>query len=369
MRGGAKSLSPTTDVFWICAAWRYDVSPNNHYAIHFKTHPVIRKVTVSSTSVRLRRSLPALLGGALLMLSTVTAVASDVPGSKDHPLLSRFVGATINDYSHSDFNEAVLPNQPIDEQSTAKGLNLEGKITRIGYTADGKSTLEVERSYLEALQKGGFQILFRCAKEQCGRSFQDFVANSGKVILSGGAAASFGGSHRSILAKLVRPTGDAYVFLHIMDDTASNQRTLVYEEVVEVRPMQTGQVQVLDAGALQKGLASSGKVALYGIYFDTDQAQIKPESKAQLDAMAKLLNANPSLKVYIVGHTDNQGQFTHNADLSQKRAEAVVQALTSTYQVAPARLTAKGIASLSPVASNSDDAGRAQNRRVELVQQ
>ena len=329
---------------------------------------MIVKVTVSSTSVRLRRNLHALLGGALLTLSALTAVASDVPGSKDHPLLSRFAGAMINDYSQSDFNEALLPNQPIDEQSTAKGLNLEGKVTRIGYTiADGKSTLEVERNYLEALQKGGFQILFRCAKEQCGRGFQGFVANSGKVM--GGAAASFGGAHRSILAKLVRPAGDAYVFLHIMDDTASNQRTLVYEEVVEVRPMQTGQVQVLDASALQKGLASSGKVALYGIYFDTDQAQIKPESKAQLDAMAKLLNTNPSLKVYIVGHTDNQGQFAHNAELSQKRAEAVVQALTSTYKVAPTRLTAKGIASLSPVASNSDDAGRAQNRRVELVQQ
>jgi outer membrane protein OmpA-like peptidoglycan-associated protein len=312
------------------------------------------------------------VGGTILTLSTLTAVASDVPGSKDHPLLSRFAGARINDYSHSDFDEAVLPNQPIDNQSTAKGLNLEGKVTRIGYTiADGKSTLEVERNYLEVLQKSGFQILFRCAMERCGRSaaFQDFVANSGKVMLPGGPAASFGGSHRCILAKLARPTGDAYVFLHIMDDTASNQRTLVYEEVVEVRPMQTGQVQVLDASALQKGLASSGKVALYGIYFDTGQAQIKPESKAQLDAMAKLLNTNPSLKVYIVGHTDNQGQFAQNAELSQKRAEAMVHALTSNYHVAPARLTAKGIASLSPVASNSDDAGRAQNRRVELVQQ
>src|SRR6266702_5642630 len=181
------------------------------------------EVTVSSASARLRRTLRALAGGTLLTLSTLTAVASDVSGSKDHPLLSRFAGARINDYSHSDFDEAVLPNQPIDDESTAKGLNLEGKITRIGYTiADGKSTLEVERNYLEAVQKGGSQILFRCAKEQGGHSgaFQDFVANSGKVILPGGAAASFGGSHRSILAKLARPTGDAYVFLHIMDDTA-----------------------------------------------------------------------------------------------------------------------------------------------------
>lgn len=338
---------------------------------HLKAEPVIMKVTVSSASVRLRRTLHALVGGTLLTLSTLTAVAADVPGSKDHPLLSRFAGARINDYSHSDFDEALLPNQPIDDGSTAKALKLEGKVTRIGYTiGDGKSTLEVERNYLDALQKGGFVILFRCAMEQCGKSaaFQDFVVNSGKVAAPAFGASGFGRAYRAILAKLARPTGDAYVFLHIMDDSP-NQHTLVYEEVVEVRPMQTGQVQVLDASALQKGLASSGKVALYGIYFDTDQAQVKPQSKAQLDAMAKLLSTNPTLKVYIVGHTDNQGQLAHNADLSQKRAEAVVQALTSTYHVAPARLTAKGIASLSPVASNTDDAGRALNRRVELVEQ
>jgi outer membrane protein OmpA-like peptidoglycan-associated protein len=292
-----------------------------------------------------------------------------VAGSKDHPLLSRFAGATINYYSHSDFEEALLPNQPIADERTAKGLNLEGNLTRISYSIrNDKSTLEVERNYLEALQKGGFQIVFRCAKEQCGDAFESFVANSGKVMPNGTSAA-FGNAHRYVLAKLARPKGDVYAFLNIMDDNPSNHRTVVYEEVLEMQPMQSGQVQVMDASALQKALASSGKVALYGIYFDTDQAQVKPESKAQLDAMAKLLSSNPSLKVYIVGHTDNQGQFAHNADLSQKRAEAVVQTLTSTYHVAPARLTAKGIASLSPVAANSDDAGRAQNRRVELVQQ
>ena len=313
----------------------------------------------------------ALAGAILLATSTLSIASDDISGSKDHPLLGRFTGAVITSYSFSQFDEAILPNQPIAKESSAKTLTLEGKITRIGYVIKGdKSTLEVERNYMEALQKGGFQTLFHCAKDdQCGGDFQSFVVNSGKVALLGTISASFGGSYRTILAKLARPTGDAYLFLHIMDDSTSNHRTLVYEEVVEMAPMQSGQVQILDASALQKGLATNGKVAVYGIYFDTDQAQIKSQSKAQLDAMAKLLGANPSLKVFIVGHTDNQGQLAHNLELSQKRAEAVVQALTSTYHVAPARLTAKGIASLSPVASNTDDAGRAQNRRVELVQQ
>lgn len=334
----------------------------------------MKKNATTTANRLLRAGQRALFAATLLSLTTLACAAGDEPGSKDHPLLTRFAGATINAYSQTAFDEAFLPNQPVDDEHTAKGLNLEGKVTRISYTiGGGKSTLEVERNYLEALQKGGFQILFRCAKDQCGKSgggeLQSLVINSGRLRKAGGGEANFSDNHRTILAKLPRASGDAYVFLHIMDDSASNQRTLVYEEVVEVKPMQTGQVKVVDSGAMQKGLAATGKIALYGIYFDTDKAQVKPESKAQLDEMAKLLTANPGLKVYIVGHTDNQGQFAHNVDLSQKRADAVAQALATTYRIAPSRLAAKGVASLSPVASNGDDAGRAQNRRVELVQQ
>jgi outer membrane protein OmpA-like peptidoglycan-associated protein len=348
------------------------VSRDNYHADD-SSGVVLSWLVNDKTRQKMRKYANSSVAGMLLSISTFAASAADVSGAKDHPLLTRFAGAVISTYSQTAFDEAVLPNQAIDAASSAKGLNLAGKVTRIVYTINGdKSTLEVERNYLDALQTGGLQILFRCTREQCGKgagnAFQDYVANSQKVMPPGGPA-SFGGAHRSILAKLARPTGDAYIFLHIMDDSASNHRTLVFEEVVEERAMQTGQVKILDAGAMQNGLASTGKVALYALYFDTDKAQIKPESNTQLGEMAKLLTANPDLKVYIVGHTDNQGQYAHNIDLSQKRAEAVVQALTTTYHVAPSRLAAKGIASLSPVAANSDDAGRTQNRRVELVQQ
>ncbi|ASG24978.1 OmpA family protein [Nitrospirillum viridazoti] len=316
------------------------------------------------------RNYQAVLTVALpLLAATPVLAAGDVPGSKDHPLVSRFAGATITAYEHKDFDEAFLPDRPVKDEDKAEGLHLEGKVTRVWYTiATGKSTLEVERNYQDALQKAGFQMVFRCAKEECGDDFQRLVINSGKVLTPGKGNAAFGGAHRTILAKLPRPTGDAYVFLHIMEDS-SNQRTLVNEEVVEIQPMQTGQVQIMDSGTMKNSLASSGKVALYGIYFDTDKAEVKPESKAQLDEMAKLLNSNPALKVYIVGHTDSQGQFAHNLDLSQRRADAVAQSLTGTYHIAQGRLAAKGVASLAPVTTNDSDDGRAQNRRVELVQQ
>jgi outer membrane protein OmpA-like peptidoglycan-associated protein len=116
-------------------------------------------------------------------------------------------------------------------------------------------------------------------------------------------------------------------------------------------------------GKLGLDSQSSGKIGLYGIYFDTGKADIKAaESKSQLDEMAKLLKSQPALKVYIVGHTDNQA-------LSQQRAQAVVTTLARQYQIAPNRLASKGVASLAPVASNADEAGRAMNRRVGLVVQ
>jgi len=132
--------------------------------------------------------------------------------------------------------------------------------------------------------------------------------------------------------------------------------------------METGNV-VVSTDRLQKGLADEGKIALYGIYFDTGRAEVKPESKGQLDEMAKLLNADKSLKVVIVGHTDNQGSADTNVALSQRRADAVVAALVSTYKVDASRLRARGVASFAPVATNRTEVGRAKNRRVELVEQ
>lgn len=82
-----------------------------------------------------------------------------------------------------------------------------------------------------------------------------------------------------------------------------------------------------------------------------------------------MLQQNGALKVYVVGHTDNQGAYAANLDLSQKRADSVVKALAGEYHIDPHRLLAKGVASLAPVASNDAETGRNKNRRVELVKQ
>ena len=141
-----------------------------------------------------------------------------------------------------------------------------------------------------------------------------------------------------------------------------------YLQIVEPKAMQTGQVTV-DANAMKSGLAAEGRIALYGLYFDTGRAEVKPESKPQLDQMAKLLQSQPALKVFIVGHTDNQGTTDGNLALSLQRATAVSNALVSSYRIDAKRLQAKGVANLAPLATNSSEEGRAKNRRVELVVQ
>jgi outer membrane protein OmpA-like peptidoglycan-associated protein len=118
---------------------------------------------------------------------------------------------------------------------------------------------------------------------------------------------------------------------------------------------------------LARGLREGGRIALYGIYFDTDKAVIRPESRPTLEQIAKLLAAQVSLSVYIVGHTDSQGPYTYNLDLSRRRAEAIAAELVKTYHISAPRLSTAGVAHLAPVGTNASETGRALNRRVELV--
>jgi outer membrane protein OmpA-like peptidoglycan-associated protein len=123
----------------------------------------------------------------------------------------------------------------------------------------------------------------------------------------------------------------------------------------------------VNAAAMTNDLASTGQVTLYGIYFDFDKADIKPESKGQIDEIAKLLTASANLKLRVIGYTDNKGTADHNLKLSQRRADAIVAVLVKDYGVAGNRLSASGVGSAAPVASNDTEEGRAKNRRVELL--
>lgn len=119
-------------------------------------------------------------------------------------------------------------------------------------------------------------------------------------------------------------------------------------------------------GQLKKDLAAQGRARLYGILFDTDSARLKAESLPTLDEVVRLLAGEPSWSLVIEGHTDSTSTAAHNQKLSEERANSVKTYLTG-KGVAAARLSAVGYGQSRPVADNSTELGRAQNRRVELV--
>ncbi len=120
---------------------------------------------------------------------------------------------------------------------------------------------------------------------------------------------------------------------------------------------------------MAKSIEDTGKVTLYGIQFDFNQATIKAESEAALKEVGELLKQQPDLKLRIQGHTDNVGKAAYNLDLSRKRADSVKTFLTQNFQIDASRLTTEGFGDTKPIAKNDTEQGRAQNRRVELAKQ
>lgn len=139
----------------------------------------------------------------------------------------------------------------------------------------------------------------------------------------------------------------------------------IMHKIVRVEAME--QSVVVSAAQIAKSIADEGKVIFYGLYFDTDKAVLKPESAPTLAEMAKWLKDNATTHVYIVGHTDMQGSVTHNQALSRSRAGAVVEALIKQHDIKPERLAAEGVGPYAPMSNNTSEAGRAKNRRVEMV--
>lgn len=116
-------------------------------------------------------------------------------------------------------------------------------------------------------------------------------------------------------------------------------------------------------------IMSSGRYVTNGILFDTNSDRLKPDSAPVIQAIARGLAANASLKVLIEGHTDSTGNAAANLDLSKRRAEAVKSVLASQFQIDAGRMTTTGLGASKPVDNNDSPQGRARNRRVEFVKQ
>ncbi len=309
----------------------------------------------------MRRSiaLPIAFLFALFFSATANAQNRDVAGSRDYPGIGRFVGSHITGYQAKDFDAVKLQAAAFKDGKPADARRLEGRVTRVAYrTGPGPSILEVSRNFELQLAKAGFETLLACDTDQCGGipfSEQIDVLPVPQMWVDGFNFRYYAAHKKD---------GNADIYASVV--TSKNNDDITTQLVVAV--VGAMENKMIDAAAMAKGLGDKGHIALYGIYFDTDKATIKPESAPTLAEMAKLLSGQPRLNVYIVGHTDNQGSYEHNMTLSRQRAEAVAAALAGQYKIVRARMRTAGLGFLAPVGSNASEEGRALNRRVELVE-
>jgi OmpA-OmpF porin, OOP family len=303
--------------------------------------------------------------------------AQDVPGSKDHALITRYPGSVIGYYEAQDFRPYAIATGPVTGyKKIDQWKNTEGKFTRIYYTLKGEVTLtEIYRNYMQAMERSGFKFLSKgiddknnVSKEVGGATFLNvfyeknpFPASKSIEILSGSATS---GGTCYLAGHLARNGGSVHVVLSGKQYKANEKVFML--DIIEEIAMKDDQVKV-NASEMLKGIKNTGKIALYGIYFDFDKAVIKPESEPALAEIARLLKENPGLNLYVVGHTDIKGSFEYNQTLSKNRADAIVHELVKKYAIAASRLTGQGVGPLAPVSTNETEEGRKLNRRVELV--
>jgi outer membrane protein OmpA-like peptidoglycan-associated protein len=253
---------------------------------------------------------------SLFAVMPLYAQEPDAEGCKDSAMITRLPGSKISSCDSKEFDQTSLPMEGDPKV-------VEGEVHTWDYvTREGVSEIQVFRNIEGALKRAGFTIDYE---------------NSPMQITAHKGSAWYGLDNR----------GSYY------------DQTIVIEKKME---------QEVTASDLVDQINKSGHVAVYGIHFDTAKATIQADSEAVLQQIVQLLKQNPTLKLRVEGHTDNQGAAAANQTLSDKRAQAVVAWLTA-HGVPASRLVAKGFGASKPVADNMTEDGRAKNRRVELAKQ
>ena len=282
---------------------------------------------------------------------------NDKQGSKDHPLISRFNQSYIYNYEETSFDAYSLATGKETENQISSFKEIEGKVFKIFYAlpTSAGSTYEIFTNYKKALQAKGATILFDCKnKDECGKYFWDNRPESYLMP-------SYYSEKLAYLAAKFSKNGMAYYISVTAGYGLSEQGYEIH--VIETKEME----QQIDLDGIEEALNKDGKISLYGILFDTGSAKIKDSSYPEIALVAEYLNKNNSKKLYIVGHTDNTGNYNNNKILSEKRAQAVVNYLKFNHNINENRLTAAGVGPVSPVSKNTTPEGLMKNRRVEIV--
>lgn len=287
------------------------------------------------------------------------ATAQDANGSADHPLIGRYDGSSIHAYQFEEFGEVLLKQVPGPEGSQI----FEGELTRIHYKLPRDvSVAEAFRNFQNSLVASGFEVVYSCVTDGGSRSECSHRTNWMDNFPVDWRHVQVDGFNFRVLG--VEKTTESGGTIHAQVLATKDGPVRLLLTVLEEAGLEN---HMIDATAMQNEVMENGRIALYGVYFDTDSVEVKPESDGTLAEMATFLRNNPGLDVIIVGHTDNQGSMEYNLDLSARRAGSIRNVLIADYGISEDRIQNAGVGFLAPVASNLTADGRALNRRVEIV--
>lgn len=295
---------------------------------------------------------------------------------QDLPFLHRYPGSSIYHYDHIRFDEANMPLGPFTDKAATQSQPVQGELVYIYYKNPmDRSPLEIMSNYQQTLQQEGFKILWQCANDACiAKGYSHQVSFYTDPIWRG-AGDNFGtyfgpGGGRMSTARLDSPNGSqTWVYLWVGSHNGPYAgKTYIY--AVQTKPMQTGLVtadrELLTATEMGSALAQQGRFSMH-IHFDYNKATLRPDALPQIQQLAQTLRQHPNWTIGLDGHTDAVGSAEFNQRLSEDRARAVKAALVADG-VPAQQIATRGLGATQPVADNSTDAGRAKNRRVEVVE-
>jgi OmpA-OmpF porin, OOP family len=322
----------------------------------------------------------------------VTTSAKDEKGAMDHSILKRIEGSEIIWSKVTPFDEFILSLERVgydyEKQSllATKHEKVEGLHTTLYYQLPGEtSTLEAVRQYESDLKPAGYETLFCAENDHLDDGYGRFVERTFPTVPRTPSLQNLHAFNRDeqqymVLKGVGKGGNTIYISLYafVLQDVSTGfdemrdthrlakGQTLVRVDVLETKAMES-RMTVIKADKITEAIQLTGRVAIYGLLFDTAKSDLKSESQASIAEIAKAIQANPKQRFLIVGHTDNVGDLALNQALSQRRAAAVVATLTTDYQIPANRVVDVGVGMAAPVATNDDEAGRGKNRRVEIV--
>lgn len=263
---------------------------------------------------------------------------------------------------------------PVDvyENGALRSVDIDGAVARSVWRIDqqGLTPLQIAAPLRAQIEEAGYEIVLDCAATACGGYDFRFAT---EVLPGPNMYVNLRDFHfitglrddadaPEAAVTVFASSGSAVSYVQIIQ--AGEAAAEDAPDVVALPP--EAQVAVPPA-SFEEALERDGRIVLTSLDFASGTSTLGEGPFAALDALAQVMQDQPNLRVALVGHTDTVGALDMNIGLSRARAQSVRARLIERYGVAAGRLDAEGMGYLAPLTSNTTEAGREENRRVEAI--